>query len=74
MVEPEKPAEETAVEGEVADTAEEAAPVDGENNVETKEKKSAETKEKKSAETKEKKPIETKEKKSAETKKELAKK
>ena len=66
VVEPEKPAEETAVEEEVADTAEEAAPVDGENNVETKEKKLAETKEKK--------PIETKEKKSAETKKELAKK
>ena len=65
VVEPEKPAEETAVEGEVAGTAEEAAPVDGENNVETKEKKSAETKEKK--------PVEAK-KKSAETKKESAKK
>ena len=37
---------------EVAGTTEEATPVDGENKVETKEKKPAETKEKKPAETK----------------------
>ena len=52
VVEPEKPAEETAVDEEVAGTTEEAALVDGETKAETKEKKPAETKEKKPAETK----------------------
>ena len=52
VVEPEKPAEETAVDEEVADTTEESALVDGETKAETKEKKPAETKEKKPAETK----------------------
>ena len=60
VVEPEKPAEETAVDEEVASTTEESALVDGETKAETKEKKPAETKEKKPAETKEKKSIETK--------------
>ena len=52
VIEPEKPKEETTVDEEVAGTTEEATPVDGENKVETKEKKPAETKEKKPAETK----------------------
>ena len=52
VVEPEKPAEETAVDEEVAGTTEESALVGGETKAETKEKKPAETKEKKPAETK----------------------
>ena len=52
VVEPEKPAEETAVEGEVDDTTEETATTEGESKAETKEKKPAETKEKKPIEAK----------------------
>ncbi len=74
VVEPEKPVEETAVEGEVDGATEEMATTEGENKAEIKEKKPAETKEKKLAETKEKKPAETKEKKPIETKKDPLKK